>query len=172
MCPASFGYDNKFGWDNYVLTLPYTKKQIVFSKYLFGLLLMGVCTAIGILINYIFVLFGVAVFGSDSVSIAVGIVSTTVIMIGIMVPLIYRFGAEKAQAAIVVISVAGFMLLARGFMWLQQAGMRQFLDSTVMLLPFIAALVLLCSYFITCRIYQEERQEYKQVKQFSKLHLK
>ncbi|WP_082903316.1 ABC-2 transporter permease [Christensenella timonensis] len=172
MCPASFGYDNKSGWDGYVRALPYTKRQIVLSKYLFGLMLMGGCATVGILFNLVFMLLGVAAFGGASLPIAVGILCATVILIGILMPLIYKFGVEKGQAAVILICVLGFMLLAKGFVWLQQAGMNRFLDMVIFLLPFIAVLVLAGSYFITCRIYDEERQENKQVIRISKPHLR
>lgn len=172
MCPASFSYDSKSGWDGYVRSLPYTKKQVVLSKYLFGLLAMGAGVAVGLLFNLVFALLGITAFGADSLPIAVGILCVTVILIGILMPLIYNFGVEKGQVAAVSICMLGFMLLAKGFMWMQQVGMRPLLDMVTFLLPLIAALVLAGSYFLTCRIYDKGGQEKKQVARLSKPRLR
>lgn len=162
MCPASFSYDHKSGWDGFVLALPYTKKQVVLSKYLFGLLVMGACVSVGLLFNLVFYMLGLVSFGKESFTVAVSVICATVILIGIGMPMIYKFGAEKGQTIIMLVCVAGFMLLARSVMEMQKAGLSGLLGMVVLLLPIIAAATVIGSYFITCRIYETEKPEARQ----------
>ena len=47
MCFVSFNYDAVSKWDKFVLTLPFTREQIVRSKYLFSLIMIGVGMGMG-----------------------------------------------------------------------------------------------------------------------------
>lgn len=164
MCPASFGYDSKSDWGSYVLTFPYTKRQIVFSKYLFGLLLIGVCAMIGVLINTVFAWTGIISFGTDSLSIALSIIGMTVIAIGIAMPFFYKYGVEKGQLVVITICVPVFMILAKGFLMLQIAEMRQMLDLIPVFVLITATAVTILSYRITCHIYEETDSRIKKVR--------
>lgn len=167
MAPASFTYDNQSGWDKYVLSLPYTKKQVVLSKYLLGLLTMGISAAAGVLLNLLFAALGIAAFGTDSLQIAVAIICGTAIVIGITMPLIYKFGTEKGRFVVIAISVPGFMIMAKVFTALQAAGLRPMLDTATLFLPLIATLVLILSYRITYKVYDKEEAPEKEVVRLS-----
>ena len=90
-------YDQSSGWVEYGRTLPVSKKTLVAEKYLVGLL----CTAAAVVVGGLFVAAlvlgkGMAVDG-DALSLMVGSVCSILLVNGVSLPLLYRFGAEKAR---------------------------------------------------------------------------
>lgn len=107
------GYDQNSGWVEYSLTLPVSKKVLVAEKYLVGLL----CAAASVVIGGLFVAVlslrkGAALDGTALFFVGNG-VNTILLMNGISLPLMYRFGAEKARM-IYILTFAGFGALIAG----------------------------------------------------------
>lgn len=107
------GYDQNSGWVEYSLTLPVSKKVLVAEKYLVGLL----CAAASVVIGGLFVVVlslrkGAALDGTALFFVGNG-VNTILLMNGISLPLMYRFGAEKARM-IYILTFAGFGALTAG----------------------------------------------------------
>lgn len=107
------GYDQNSGWVEYSLTLPVSKKVLVAEKYLVGLL----CAAASVVIGGLFVVVlslrkGAALDGTALFFVWNG-VNTILLMNGISLPLMYRFGAEKARM-IYILTFAGFGALIAG----------------------------------------------------------
>lgn len=107
------GYDQNSGWVEYSLTLPVSKKVLVAEKYLVGLL----CAAASVVISGLFVVVlslrkGAALDGTALFFVGNG-VNTILLMNGISLPLMYRFGAEKARM-IYILTFAGFGALIAG----------------------------------------------------------
>ena len=107
------GYDQNSGWVEYSLTLPVSKKVLVAEKYLVGLL----CAAASVVIGGMFVVVlslrkGAALDGTALFFVGNG-VNTILLMNGISLPLMYRFGAEKARM-IYILTFAGFGALIAG----------------------------------------------------------
>lgn len=90
-------YDQNSGWIEYGWTLPVSKKVLVAEKYLVGLL----CTAVSAALNGIFC--GIRFWmGKPLPAMPIGLLlgagAASILLInGIMLPLYYRFGAEKAR---------------------------------------------------------------------------
>lgn len=107
------GYDQNSGWVEYSLTLPVSKKVLVAEKYLVGLL----CATASVVIGGLFVVVlslrkGAALDGTALFFVGNG-VNTILLMNGISLPLMYRFGAEKARM-IYILTFAGFGALIAG----------------------------------------------------------
>lgn len=90
-------YDQSVGWVEYGRTLPVSKKTLVAEKYLIGLL----CTAVSAALNGIFcgILFWMGKpLPAMPIGLLLGAGAASILLInGIMLPLYYRFGAEKAR---------------------------------------------------------------------------
>lgn len=90
-------YDQSVGWVEYGRTLPVSKKTLVAEKYLVGLL----CTAVSAALNGIFcgILFWMGKpLPAMPIGLLLGAGAASILLInGIMLPLYYRFGAEKAR---------------------------------------------------------------------------
>lgn len=106
-------YDQSVGWVEYGQTLPVSKKTLVAEKYLVGLL----CAAAAIVVGGIFVVAlilgkGKVVDGS-ALFLMQGSVCIILLVNGISLPLLYRFGAEKARM-IYFLTFAGFGAMLGG----------------------------------------------------------
>ena len=90
-------YDHASGWTEYSFALPLSKELQVAEKYLVGLL----CTAVSAALNGIFC--GIRFWMGKSlpampIGLLLGAGAASILLInGIMLPLYYRFGAEKAR---------------------------------------------------------------------------
>ncbi len=106
-------YDQSSGWVEYGRTLPVSKKTLVAEKYIIGLF----CAAAAVVIGGLFVAMiplrtGTAP-GKDVLSLLAGSVCAILLINGISLPLLYRFGAEKARM-IYVLTFAGLGALLGG----------------------------------------------------------
>jgi ABC-2 type transport system permease protein len=113
---SSFSYDSQSGWDTYALTLPLPKKDIVLSKYVLALVLAVTGTLLSILLNWLFGLFKHESNFTQTLITSYAIFAVAVIFLSIMLPLIYRFGAERSR----VIIIAVFAIPAAALMVLSQ----------------------------------------------------
>lgn len=102
-----FSYDNYSKWNEYQYAFPVSKKTVVCSRYLFGLVLFGIClllNVVGLLLEQIEIL----LFTRPYVPITIQYVSAEIlplffipIMQAISFPLMYRFGAEKGRLYVI-----------------------------------------------------------------------
>lgn len=117
-------YDHASGWTEYSFALPLSKELQVAEKYLVGLL----CTAAAVVIGGLFVTVIPLRTGTapdkDVLSLLAGSVCAILLINGIMLPLYYRFGAEKARMLYMLMFVGLGALLGGGAVMdeLQQNG--------------------------------------------------
>lgn len=90
-------YDQSVGWVEYGRTLPVRKKTLVAEKYLIGLLCAAAAVVIGGLFITVISLRTGTTPDKDALSLLAGSVCAILLINGIMLPLYYRFGAEKAR---------------------------------------------------------------------------
>ncbi len=155
---TSFAYDKAYGWDSYVLTLPYTRKQIVLSKYLFSLLITGIGAALGIGVNLILMATGIAARDADVWPMTGLVLCMVVIFISIMIPLMFRYGAEKARIIVIAIFLVPFMLFVILGGEHGADGLMDVINAIITWLPFIAAAVLVMSWLLSVRIYSNKEE--------------
>ena len=85
-------YDEHSRWQLYTAVLPFTKKQLVKSRYLLSLLLVLVFSLLLLLLQLLFPLTGLT--GPLGL---IGVISTVLGYLSISFPLLYRFGSEKGR---------------------------------------------------------------------------
>lgn len=90
-------YDQSVGWVEYGRTLPVSKKTLVAEKYLVGLFCAAAAVVIGGLFITVISLRTGTTPDKDALSLLAGSVCAILLINGIMLPLYYRFGAEKAR---------------------------------------------------------------------------
>jgi hypothetical protein len=153
-----FAYDAQAKWDQFATVLPVGAKQIVGARYLI---------AYGVLICAAFLAFLLNIAGklrSGQAGMAIApivlesaLVSAAVsLALAIIMPLIYRFGVEKARIAMLVVFLAPTV-----FFQLLGAKMKVPTVDERALAPvlIVAALVAaFLSYVVSCRIYQAKDQ--------------
>lgn len=90
-------YDHASGWTEYSFALPLSKELQVAEKYLVGLLCAAAAVVIGGLFVTVIPLRTGTAPDKDVLSLLAGSVCAILLINGIMLPLYYRFGAEKAR---------------------------------------------------------------------------
>ena len=108
----SIYYDEANNGNPFLFTLPFSRKEYVISKYLFGFIMGGCAWVISSLLGIIFL----SVSGSSVNTgewLATGFISLILllIMFSIMLPIQFKFGMEKGRIATIIFFVAIFVLL-------------------------------------------------------------
>lgn len=106
-------YDHASGWTEYSFALPLSKELQVAEKYLIGLFCAAAAVVIGGLFITVISLRTGTTPDKDALSLLAGSVCAILLINGISLPLLYRFGAEKARM-IYVLTFAGLGALLGG----------------------------------------------------------
>ena len=163
---STFSYDEYSKWDRYVLALPLSRKDIVRSRYMFSLVLL----VLSFLFNILFNLLIIIVFNQPLLLNSILIQPLITIMIvgviiAIVFPLIYKFGAEKGRLVMIFFSIvigAGGALL--GNLFSDQVSQTEMFDT---LIPFLntygfyilfilSSLALIGSYHLSLTFYNQK----------------
>jgi len=153
----SIAYDEKSKWDRYAAMLPYTPKQIVFSKYLIG--------GIYALIGEIIIILGALVRGAlkpgsvdwaDTWGTSLMLVVAIVTLSALAYPAIYRFGTEKGRLVLLVVmgAAAGAMAALTGVLLDNHVDLRS-APWLVAVLVVIAVGALCLSFRLSVRFYRK-----------------
>ncbi len=109
---AAFNYEEAYHWDRYVAALPVSGRQIVLARY--GMI--GICMAAGVaaslLLGCISMIAGTMELSmTDYVLLLVQCLAIAVLYMEIMVPVMYRFGAERGRIIMLVLFMIFFGIL-------------------------------------------------------------
>lgn len=148
----TFSYDYYCKWDGYCDSMPVSRKTMVREKYLLGLILLAVATIASSLLILVYTLLKNEVSEFSSIF---GTVIASVLMLSVLLPMLYKFGVEKARIyfMIIMFSVyAVFILLLKSkliFFDFVYEGSETMMISAVTLIAFG---LLFISYKISCGI--------------------
>lgn len=151
-------YDERSKWDINLLTMPFTRKQLVTSKYL-GALILLIGTVLAIAIAYIAGTmrhgeFEWLAFAEMMVLIAFsGLLSPSILL-----PLVFRFGSERGRLFYYITLLICFAVVGMGMELMKQPKFLALLsDISSWLLPgtvILGALILLISWALSVRFYE------------------
>ncbi len=156
----TIGMDEKTKWDNYAMTMPITRKDIIKSRYLTLVIIVTLTTTVIIGIN-IFIqdlngeIFLYKILENISFELSIGIILSAVIIL-----IICKLGLEKARIALM-----GFILIPLFVGSYLEDNLGQLIGYSnieilmryvAYMLPIIAILVFFISYIISVNIYKEK----------------
>ena len=106
---TSFSYDMFTNWDAYALTLPVTRKEIVRSKYIWALILMGSSSLLVFVADLVIGLVKGTPFSIMKVWFLVIFITmfVSVLLITLLLPLIIEFGVEKGIMVMILTGLFG-----------------------------------------------------------------
>ena len=141
---SSLAYDEQAHWDKYALTMPLSRKTLVGSKYLLGLLV----ALAGAVIALISVVVG-ALFAKQNITEGLSVVAcclcVALLMLSILLPFIYKLGVEKARMMMLaVFLIPTLAILAASRLGLQMPG-----DSFWLGVAIALPIVTIAGYFIS-----------------------
>jgi hypothetical protein len=160
MVITSMSYDEAVKWNKYALTMPLIKKDIVQSKYLLLLLVTLAGTVVSGVAGLIV---AVAMKWGDymGIVIAAGVVLLIAItLFSILLPIIIKYGVEKARLIMVAIFVAPTFLIMGFAKLMDKLNVSAPSLETIKMLgyasPFIALLIVFISYQISMAIFNKK----------------
>jgi len=156
---TSFSYDQHAKWDLFSQTLPVSRKQLVMSKYVLGIISIIAGAILAILLNVVVLLVKSLEVDVWYLFLANSLIALVALLyLSILIPLVYKFGVEKSRLLMIVV-LAIPSVLAIG---LSKAGVSiPVLDEiTPAILVAIGLVLVVCvmliSYVISVRIYMKK----------------
>jgi len=157
MTITTMSYDEHYKWDRYALSLPISRKTVVISKYVLGIMLD---LAAVVIVAPASAVIGSAVGEikiSESFTASLAIGGVALFFLSVIFPIIFKFGVEKGRmlmAAIFFVPTILVMLISSFKIALPS---KQMLEKLVIYLPFVLPVivigVLLISIYISIGIY-------------------
>jgi len=90
---TAMSYDERSKWDRYALTMPLSRKSMVASKYILGLIFLVASFILSMLFNSFFSNISLM----ENVMICLATLSIGMVIMSVIFPLIFKFGVEKAR---------------------------------------------------------------------------
>jgi len=158
---STFSYDDFNNWNSYAVTLPDGRKNVVRAKYIASLILTIILMIVTLVISIGFSYIKTnAVNLEEIVSSLMGTILSSVIIISLLYPIIFKFGATNGRIILfaVVFGIAGIGALIAQFVDTTPIiNMINRLDSySLIAIPIISAILLGISYLISNKIYKSK----------------
>jgi len=107
-----FAYDERSGWDKLARVMPYTSKEVVASKYIFGYLLIGGSAILGVAIQWLYSALRILPFSLQDVWRGyVILVCSAFIVVAVNMPVMFWLGVEKMRIFLTFFSIAVMMTM-------------------------------------------------------------
>lgn len=160
MIISTFVYDDTNKWDGYALTMPITRNEIVLSKYL-TMLIFGLTGAFfSLVISILIGIFKNNLILNEVLLVTVLLLSVSLCFGSLILPLVYKFGTEKARLFMILCFLVPTAILLGIKSILDNfnsaLSVEVILNTIVYSLPFIAILLFVGSYFISSKIYSKK----------------
>lgn len=147
----AFAYDEISKWDYYALSLPITKKQLVLTRYLLTLLM----SVGGLVIGFIPILLRRDV-NLENLMTIYAIAAVALILSSIMLPLLFKFGSQKARIWVFIICLfptVAIVAFSKIFGSVPVPQISESLVETLVWFSLPAALIILAvSFLISCSV--------------------
>lgn len=152
-------YNEKNKWDRMVLTMPVSRDQIVGERYLMSFLLVASAFVICIAFAFIKTLIG----GGDineALQFVLLMGGMTIIINSIYLPVIFRFGMERARLCVIIIAgivgAAVYMISSGEASWLTTLAER-IMNANIFLFLAICLLIYILSMLVSMGIYSKKQ---------------
>ena len=158
---SSFSYDDLAHWASFAATLPVSRRKLVASKYLFLLLLGVLAVVFNGLVSVLFAALQPGVSLAEQFVTGILISMAACIIDFVLIPLIYKYGAEKSRMMMMMVIVVIFGITYGGAELLKMLNIGTDWITLPILIGGIAA-AFLASLLIswTCSVKIVEKKEY------------
>ncbi|HBF0215403.1 TPA: ABC-2 transporter permease [Clostridioides difficile] len=160
MIVSTFSYDDLNKWDSYVLTMPINRNDIVLSKYLTMLIFSFIGVLVSLIVSVTIGYFKNTLILNETLLINALILSISVCFGSLILPLIYKFGTERARLLMILCFLVPTLALLVFKSILENISspisIEIILNTLVYSLPFVVILLFVISYFISSKIYSKK----------------
>jgi len=155
MIPYSmFSVDETSKWDKLAAMMPYSTFDLVMSKYLLGGLSVGASFALVTLMQFITARFSEST-GADF-SIVLASVCVSLIIMAVTLPMIFRFGVERARMTMIFL-IAAVCGSAGAMASLTDAGVSISFAGVAALLPVATVIAMAVSIPLSMKFYEKRK---------------
>ena len=154
---TALAYDERSKWDELAAMMPYSVKEIVGSKYVLGLLLVGSISALSIAARIVTGIIKATPFDAEGIMSTVILACLSLVLLMVDLPLMFRLGVEKGRIIYILLTCVG---VVAGVSYIDQlmAVLDSMMVSTMLLIVLLVTAVGLgVSYCISARIYRVRR---------------
>ena len=164
MVVTTMSYDDLAKWDNFALTLPLSRRDMVLGKYGTMLAMNLLAALCAVLISAVMgtatgTLALLEILLTTAVSLAIGLIYGAITL-----PAIYKFGTEKARLILILLTMSPTFLLITVFKYLPDGTVSAMADRLSTLSPLLlgggavilVAVVLLASLQLSIKIYEKK----------------
>lgn len=149
---TALSYDEKAKWDKYALSMPVSRSDMVISKYLLGLLLLGAA----FLINMLFNIFAGMDTIKDVFILSYSLAAVGLVFLSLILPILFQFGVEKGRLFMLLVL---FLPTAAVIIWsktgLQKPG-EEALHNLLTVSPLLVVAILVLSVLLSLKIYAKK----------------
>jgi len=107
---TAIAYDERSKWNELQSMMPYSNKEVIFSKYILGYLLITLVTIFSYILHLILALFIAEYKALIEPSIILSILGVALIISAINMPIMFKFGVEKGRFAFIGLMALTTML--------------------------------------------------------------
>ena len=154
---TALAYDERSKWDELAAMMPYSVKEIVGSKYVLGLLLVGGISALSIAARIVTGIIKATPFDAEGIISTVILACLSLVLLMVDLPLMFRLGVEKGRIIYILLTCVG---VVAGVSYIDQlmAVLDSMMVSTMLLIVLLVTAVGLgVSYCISASIYRVRR---------------
>ena len=156
---TSFSYDQHAKWDLYTQTLPVSRKELVMSKYMLGIMSIVAGAILAILLNIIILLVKSLEVDLWYLILANSLIALVALLyLSILIPLVYKFGVEKSRLLmIIVLAIPSVLAIGLSKLGVSISVLDEIKPVIVVAIGLVFVVcVMLISYVISIRIYMKK----------------
>ena len=137
--------DDKCGFERYAMTMPLTRTVMALSKYVFALIMALIGFAACVIIDRSAI--------NEALATCAACFCVAVVLVSLLLPLVYKYGPEKARLVMMAVFVVGFLVF--GFV-LDKLDVELELNAIFIAMPVIALVLLAASAAVSVGIYKKK----------------
>ncbi|MDD4438528.1 MAG: ABC-2 transporter permease [Tissierellia bacterium] len=149
---TAMSYDERSKWDRYALTMPLSRKSMVASKYILGLIFLVASFILSMLFNSFFSNISLM----ENVMTCLATLSIGMVIMSVIFPLIFKFGVEKGRIFMMIVLFAPTALILLLSKLEISMPDEETIKSLLYLSPIVAAVIFIASIYISMSIYNKK----------------
>lgn len=154
---TALAYDERSKWDELAAMMPYSVKEIVGSKYVLGLLLVGSISALSIAARIVTGIIKATPFDAEGIISTVILACLSLILLMVNLPLMFRLGVEKGRIIYILLTCGGVVAGVSYSDHLVAALDSMMVSTMLLIVLLVTAVGLGISYCISAHIYRVRR---------------
>ena len=154
---TALAYDERSKWDELAAMMPYSVKEIVGSKYVLGLLLVGSISALSIAARIVTGIIKATPFDAEGIMSTVILACLSLVLLMVDLPLMFRLGVEKGRIIYILLTCGGVVAGVSYSDHLVAALDSMMVSTMLLIVLLVTAVGLGVSYCISARIYRVRR---------------